>query len=103
MEQDKNSSSNIGSKFALVALIFLGAIIGGVCLLLMKSNLYIYTIFMSLYICIYSIIIIVYLYKHVNTSTSGFNILVNMSMYTMCLVISVAIFAVYLMLFKTQK
>lgn len=97
MADEQSTNVNAGKKIAAVSLAFLGAIIGIICLVLLKQNTHIFTIFLSLYFSIYSIIVIVYLYKKTNVNTPEFNMIINISMYSLCLLICIVGFTIYLM------
>lgn len=97
MADNNEKNTSVGKKLAAVSLMFFGAIIGIISLLLFKSNVYIFTIFISLYFIIYCIVIIVYLYRKTNVNNPEFNMIINTSMYSICLLISIIAVAIYLM------
>lgn len=80
-----------------VGLIFFGAVIVVICLALFRSNVYIFTVFFCIYFGIYAVVVIVYLYRWANSGSREFNLLINISLYTVCLILSVAVFAIFLM------
>jgi hypothetical protein len=96
------ATDTVMDKIKNVGLIFLGAVIIVICLALFKSNMYVFMVFMCLYIGIYAIIVVIYLYKKVSDENQEFNILINVSLYTVCLIVCIAIFAIYLMNASTQ-
>lgn len=93
MAEDKT----LGDKIKNVGLIFFGAIIIVICLALFRSNIYVFTVFLCLYIGIYAIVVIIYLYKKANDGNPEFNLIINVSLYTICLILSIAVFAIFLM------
>lgn len=94
--------SQFSSKVKDMSLIFLGTIIIVVCLALFRSNMYIFTVFLCLYIGMYSIVIIIYLYKKSNQNTPEFNLIINVSMYSICLILCIIVYAIYLMMGSTN-
>ena len=91
------TNQSMTDKVKNVGLMFFGAVIILVCLALFGSNIYIFTIFLCLYIGIYAIVVIIYLYKKANVNNPEFNLIINVSMYTICLIFAIALYAVYLM------
>lgn len=96
-------TKSLSEKLKNVGLILFGAIIVVVCLVLYRFNIYIFTVFLCLYVGVYAIIIIIYLYKKVNDGNPEFNILINVSLYTVCLILSVAMFSVFLLNSNVQQ
>lgn len=87
----------LSEKLKNVGLIFFGAIIIVICLALFRSNIYVFTVFLSLYVGIYAVIVVIYLYKKVNDGNPEFNIIINVSLYTICLILTIALFSIFLM------
>lgn len=87
----------LADKVKNVGLMFLGGLIIVISLALFNANIYVFTIFLSLYIGVYSIIVIIYLYKKANSSNPEFNLIINVSLFTICLLVAVAAFALILM------
>uniref|UniRef100_A0A6C0BFP3 Uncharacterized protein n=1 Tax=viral metagenome TaxID=1070528 RepID=A0A6C0BFP3_9ZZZZ len=92
-----NNNEPFGAKLKDVSLIFFGAVIVVICLALYISNIYIFTVFICLYFGLYAIIVIIYLYKKANSNTTEFDMVINISLYTICLIVSLIIFTLYMM------
>jgi multidrug efflux pump subunit AcrB len=92
-----NNNEPFGSKLKDVSLIFFGAIIVVICLALYRSNIHIFTVFLCLYFGMYAIIVIIYLYKKTNSNTTEFDMVINISLYTICLIVSLILFTLYTM------
>lgn len=103
MANEQTTNVSASKKIATVSLAFLGAIIGIICLILLKKNTHIFTIFLSLYFSIYAIIVIVYLYKKTNVNNPEFNMIINISMYSLCLLICIIGYTIFLMNYKNSK
>lgn len=87
----------LSEKVKNVGLMFLGGIIIVISLALFNANIYVFTIFLSLYIGIYSVVVVIYLYKKASSTNPEFNLIINVSLFTIVLLICVAAFALFLM------
>lgn len=97
MVDDKKTSNTLSTRIKYIALAFFGAIIIIVGLALFKANIYVFTVFLCMYIGIYSTLVIIYLNQKTDHNNPELGLLINVSMYTICLIIAIAIFAIILM------
>lgn len=89
-----DDTTSLGTKVKFIVLAFLGVIIIIVGLALFKANIYVFTVFLCMYIGIYSTLIIIYLNKKTEHNNPELNMLINVAVYTICLILCVAIYAI---------
>jgi hypothetical protein len=88
-------------KVKNILLIAVGAIILALHVVVFKMNQYMFSILMCIYIIAYTILVIVIMYKNKSCyNTQDFDILLNMSAYTMFLELFLIILVLGFMLFK---
>lgn len=92
------TTKTLGDRVKEAMLIFLGAVLLVVCLALMASNMNGFIVFFALYVGMFIVIYMVYLYKKITVKDKEFNTIINISIYTLCLLLVIIMFCIYQML-----
>lgn len=92
------TTKTLGDRVKDALLIFLGAVLLVICLALMKSNMNGFIVFFALYVGMFIVIYMVYLYKKITVKDKEFNTIINISIYTLCLLLVIIMFCIYQMM-----
>lgn len=96
--------SDINTQFKNIGMLVLGAVILAIHVLIFRLNQYMFTVIMCIYIIGYSVLTIVLVYK--NKSCYGqtdYNILINMSIYTIFLELFLIMLSIGFMIYKSRR
>lgn len=97
-------ASEFVDKIRNIGLLALGALILAIHVLIFRANQYMFTVIMCLYIIGYTILVIVIAYKNKNCHDSrDFDLLLNMSVYTIVLEIFLILLALSFLIYKSMK
>ena len=92
------------TQFKNIGMLVLGALILVIHAVIFNLNQYMFTIIMCIYIIGYTILVIVIMYKYrTNLSISDFNILMNMSFYTLFLELFLILLRFGFMFYRSSK
>ena len=92
------TTKTLGDRVRDALLIFLGAVLLVICLALMNSNMNGFIVFFALYVGMFIVIYMVYLYKKITVKDKEFNTIINISIYTLCLLLVIIMFCIYQMM-----
>ncbi len=97
-------ASDITENVKVTIFAVIGIVIFGIHMGLYYINPLLFNVMVSLYVCLYSILVLMSTTKNKDCFTKGnYNILVNSSLYTVTLQICLIIFAIVLLLIPKKK